>query len=92
MTFKTAGEAPQEYNGDGTGLPMKWYNLHEGACPKCGDMLISFEHLDLFKCTCGFKISASRMREILDSMDEDDGGGSIARGYMFGDYQDEPPF
>jgi len=92
MAFKTAGEDPEQYNGDGTGLALCWANLRDGCCPRCCEELISFDHLDLFKCTCGFKIRKDRMNEILDSMDEDDEGDSIGRGFMFGNYHDEPPF
>lgn len=100
MTFKTAGDDdrfkpaggdPQNSAlPDSAGLPLRWKNLREGGCPKCGDELIEFKHIRMMKCTCGFKISEHRMSEILNKMDDDD--DFHGQGFGFSNYHDDPPF
>lgn len=47
---------------------MNWSKLKENKCPKCGhDLIVGLEQTTggLILCTCGFKISPKRMREIV---------------------------
>lgn len=67
------------------GLPLSWHALEEDCCPKCLDPMAYFEDIDLWKCTCGFKISDTRKREI-------EAGTTGVRSFSLGDYHDEPPF
>lgn len=90
MALQEAGKGKGDNNNDG--LPLHWYNLKEGCCPKCGDVLISFDHLDLFKCTCGFKISRTRMEQILSDMEEQGDEDSFYNGFLLSPYDSDAPF
>jgi len=51
---------------------MKWGNLKENKCPKCGeDLCQSTIKKDVFECangiSCGFSISTKRFSEIVNS-------------------------
>jgi hypothetical protein len=63
----------------------QWKNLDDDCCPACSDMLFYFEHIDLWKCGCGFKISKYRKQEI--TTNENRSGG-----FYLGNYHDETPF
>lgn len=82
MAFEETG-SEQEYNDSG-GLPKRWDALDGDCCPKCLDPLVYFEHIELWKCTCGFKISNKRKREIVKIMRSGTFG--------YGNYDDESPF
>jgi len=90
MAFQTAGEDRQE-SEEGSGLPKRWENLTDKCCPACSEPLIEFEHLNLWKCTCGFKIGAYKLDQIVADLERgEEFGGS--RGYGFSEYQDDQPF
>lgn len=90
MAFKTAGgDTPEKSKYDG--LPSAWENLASNCCPKCGEALSLFEHVSLYKCGCGFKISTSRFEEIRAKYTGADSFGENS-GYRYGNYHDEPPF
>lgn len=49
---------------------MNWWNLKKNRCPACGgDLIIGMEQTTggLIYCSCGFKISPKRMKEIVTS-------------------------
>lgn len=86
MSFKTAGNDDDAPLGSRpTGIELDWSKLEQGGCPRCGDELVHFAHVDLWKCTCGFKISAARAREIVSDR-------QYARGFRYGNYDQETPF
>ena len=86
MSFKEAGKSDDAPLGSHeTGIELDWDLLSQGGCPKCGAELVQFHHVDLWKCVCGFKISTSRAREIVDSR-------QYGRGFRYGNYDEEPPF
>lgn len=86
MSFKVAGGANDAPRGsDASGIDFDWSLLKQGGCPKCGDELVHFTHVDLWKCVCGFKISSARAREI--TADRNHG-----RGFNYGNYDQESPF
>lgn len=89
MAFKTAGDGQNDpQSGRET---AKWSNLLEGCCPQCGEELVDFKHINLYKCRCGFKIGYERMRQLLDNLsDEEDSFPSS--GFAIGSYDDEEPF
>lgn len=87
MAFKTAGDSSGVPENSGQGLPLSWNNLRDGCCPKCGDELVSFDHLDLFKCVCGFKITAKRMNEILNAQED-----RVYNGFGVSPYDWDNPF
>lgn len=89
MAFKTAGDEQNGPSGNSNGFV--WRNLNEGCCPSCGEELVDFKHLNLYKCRCGFKIGYERMRQMLDNLsDEEDSFPSS--GFAIGSYDDEEPF
>jgi hypothetical protein len=78
------------------GLPMIWSNLSDDCCPKCGEALRAFEHLNLYKCPCGFKISSYKLEHIkLDLENQEDerrqNPGAVS-GWGYSGYYDDPPF
>lgn len=90
MAFKTAGgDAPEKNKYDG--LPMAWENIESSCCPKCGEALTYFDHLYMWKCFCGFKISSGKFEEIRQKYTGADSFGENS-GYRYGNYHDEPPF
>lgn len=89
MAFTEAGREAEKEKFDG--LPMAWENLDAKCCPRCGEPLTLFEHLMLWKCTCGFKISHSKFNEITYKLRDGDFYGDNS-GYRYGRYYDEPPF
>lgn len=89
MAFETAGENNNDDKYDG--IPFAWENLESKCCPRCGEALTLFEHIMMWKCGCGFKISSFKFHEIVDKI-RDRGEFGLSRGYGFGGYQDEPPF
>lgn len=49
---------------------MKWKNLKDGRCPKCGAMLAQQKNALILSCSdarCTFRISEQRLLEILKS-------------------------
>lgn len=90
MAFKESGGEPEQ-SDNASGLPMRWKNLQDGACPRCAEALVLFEHLDLWKCGCGFKIGAYRMQEIAAEIDDKAENGR-SYGYGFSRFEDDPPF
>ena len=88
MAFKEAGSTG--HKPENTGLPKNWDRLEDQECPICADELVYFNHLDMWKCACGFKISDTRMREIVKSIDERD--TYCSQGWRVGDWYDEGPF
>ena len=44
---------------------MKWFNLKQNKCPKCSEDLADKLEGNIFRCTCGFVISAKRFKEII---------------------------
>jgi len=44
---------------------LKWGNLKQNRCPKCGSDL-SYDEQNA-SCKCGFKISLTRMNEIVQN-------------------------
>jgi len=47
---------------------MKWNNLKENKCPQCNkDLSDKFDGV-FFNCSCGFKISASKYKQIITNM------------------------
>lgn len=86
MSFRTAGSDDDAPIGSRAGgIEMDWSKLKQGGCPRCGDELVHFSHLDLWKCTCGFKIGSDRAREIASDRQYSDG-------FRIGNYDDESPF
>lgn len=85
MAFKESGSTGDNQKG---GIKMNWDRLEDYGCPMCGDDLKHFEHIDLWKCICGFKISNNRLVEIISSIDEQD----YNSGFRYGGYTDESPF
>lgn len=90
MSFQTAGKGEGGHEKSEKASFLTWENLKEGFCPKCGDDLKDFSHLELWKCFCGFKISYFRMKEILDKMDGDE--DYFWNGFGYSAYDWEPPF
>ena len=69
------------------GLNFKWYLAAQERCPICCDDLVYFNHVGLWKCPCGVKISNHSI-EVLKSLKKDDFDGRL----FFGNYEDETPF
>lgn len=48
---------------------MKWVNLKQNKCPKCGADLATAYIPDtrIFECSCGFKIRELRFSQIVNS-------------------------
>ena len=49
---------------------MKWKNLKDGRCPKCGSMLAQQANSRTLACSgskCGYYISEQRMHEIISA-------------------------
>lgn len=86
MVFTETKDKQCNPSGNTDGLPLQWDALASDACPRCREDLIEFEHVDLWKCACGFKISIYKKERIVAKID------SVANGYMFGNYEDENPF
>ncbi len=84
MAFKEAGK---ENNKKGP-LEMTWSNLEDGKCPICSEDLNYFDHIELWKCGCGFKISKYKFEKITSDIAMND----YANGFCYGDYWDESPF
>lgn len=91
MSFQEAGSNSDQNSKESSGLPKYWENLTENCCPICSDTLSLFEHVNLWKCGCGFKISRSKRDEIVGDIQY---GRFIPsnNGYRYGKYHDEPPF
>lgn len=89
MAFQTAGGDPGKEKYDG--LPMAWENIEHKCCPRCGDELTYFDHIFMWKCFCGFKISSGKFEEIRSRLNGADTFGENS-GYRFGNYHDESPF
>lgn len=89
MAFQSADEDQNKEKYDG--IPMAWENLEHKCCPRCGDELSLFEHISMWKCFCGFKISVTKFNEIKYKIEDGDTFGDNS-GYRFGRYHDEPPF
>jgi len=89
MAFK---ESNEDRSGDqqNSGLPKRWELLSADQCPICSDDLVEFDHLSLWKCRCGFKISDYKKTEIQTRIEEREDGGSGGWGYN--DYQSDSPF
>lgn len=53
---------------------MDWSNLTINKCPKCSKDLAEAKfpdaHLNTFECSCGFRISEKRYKEIVTSMEK----------------------
>lgn len=47
---------------------MYWDNLKTLNCPKCEKDLERNEHNNTFKCECGFIITESKLRNIVNKM------------------------
>lgn len=92
MAFKESGSTNGVHENKNDGLPLRWQHLRDGCCPKCGEMLIQFEHKSLLKCTCGFKITESRVHEIINNMDQEEDERRGFNGFGYSDYRDDPPF
>ncbi len=90
MAFETAGQDnnKEKYSG----IPFSWDNLEHKCCPRCGDELVAFDHLKLWKCFCGFNISYHKRDEIVANMLGQGDVYGFSNGYGFGNYQDHPPF
>lgn len=88
MSFQPAGENRQ-HDPDGKGLPKHWDALESDCCALCREPMTLFDHVDMWKCLCGFKITDYRKREIEESIREQD---TMTGGYMIGNYMDEDPF
>lgn len=88
MSFQEAGKINSSKN-DGP-LNMNWSRLQEYMCPmcECEDLLTYFDHIELWKCGCGFKISKYKFEKITSDLDEND----YVHGFCYGDYTDETPF
>lgn len=67
------------------GLPLAWYALEGDCCPRCLLPMALFEDIQLWKCTCGFKIGDERKNDI-------ESGTSGRSSFGLGNYEDEPPF
>lgn len=89
MSFQEAGAGNDRFKEAGAQVEstqnVQWKNLQDDCCPFCSDILFYFEHLSLWKCGCGFKISKYRKEEITT----DD---NRSCGFSFGNYHDETPF
>lgn len=85
--FKKAGGAEQGFASDG--LPSHWSNLKDGKCPKCGEMLEEFRHVQKLKCKCGFSISEYRASELLKEMEQ---GEVKYSSFTYAEYDEDPPF
>ena len=54
---------------------MRWSNLKENGCPKCGSELLELENDESFICesaTCDFKITRQKRDELLEAGDDDE--------------------
>lgn len=70
---------------------MNWQNLRADCCPRCGDPLSLFDHVSLYKCLCGFKITPYKLENIKMRMEEEEETG-FSSGWGFSRYEDDPPF
>lgn len=84
MAFSEAGKPAEKK--DGKGIPKRWEMLIDDQCPMCTDDLELFEHLELWKCGCGFKISCYKKQNIEGDIEGDNSGFSL------GNWHDEQPF
>lgn len=93
MAFQEAGSpAPDDPSSTGAasrGLAFDWSLLKQDGCPRCGDELVEFPHIELWKCTCGFKIRTVRKNEIAA---ESGHYGARRCGFSLGLYDQESPF
>lgn len=89
MSFKTAGVLDEQNSETQKlrGLPRDWNNLSANCCPICHESLVLFEHLSLWKCLCGFKITCYRKQEIEGDIELKQNSG-----FGLGSYDDTPPF
>jgi ribosomal protein S27AE len=87
-TFTEAGKE-REQSTDTKGLPKDWDNLLSDECPLCGDELVEFEHIRMWKCGCGFKISTYKKEQITKSIEDEEWYGNS---FMYGNWHDESPF
>lgn len=87
MEFVEAGNRQPEKLPD----RWNWSNLCENGCPACGEELVEFEHLNLFKCACGFKISTYKKENLVEDIELGKTYGT-GRGFLLGNYQDDEPF
>lgn len=82
MAFKEIQDNEQIAGDKKTsGLNLDWMQLIGLFCPRCCDDLVLFDHLNMYKCRCGFKINTTRMNKI-----------NFSSGFYIGNYEDEPPF
>lgn len=89
MAFKAAGDGQNDPSDDSLGFV--WANLLVGCCPHCGEDLVDFKHINLYKCRCGFKIGYERMRQMLDNLGGEEDSFPPS-GFAIGEYDDESPF
>lgn len=83
MAFKEIQDKEQ-FAGDrknSQGLVLDWDQFSILCCPICNEELVMFDHLDMYKCRCGFKINIARI-----------GKKNFSRGFYIGNYTDETPF
>lgn len=87
MAFKEASPEMGEKLNTPPGIKLDWSQLSILCCPVCRDELVLFEHIDMYKCRCGFKINTSNLEKMSDLS-----GRNFSRGFCIGNYYDETPF
>lgn len=91
MAFKESGSSeasdPSPALAGIYGLTYDWELLRFNQCPRCESDLVEFEHIDLLKCTCGFKITGALVRAMRIT-----GFVALSRGFRIGNYDHETPF
>ncbi len=87
MAFKEVSPESGQKENNLPGIKLDWHQLSILCCPICRDDLVLFDHVDLYKCRCGFKINTSKAGEM--SMP---GEKNFSRGFLIGNYHDETPF
>ena len=53
-------------------MVMKWNNLQRNKCPQCGKDLYDALVDNMFKCPCGFVISLTKYKELVNKMVSED--------------------
>lgn len=65
--------------------------LFENTCPICEEELVLFEHINTYKCHCGFTITEEKKKEFQDRYIKQ-GTENFTSGFSMREFRDDPPF
>ena len=70
---------------------METQPLFENICPRCEEELVLFEHINTWKCHCGFTITEEKKKEFQEKF-MNHHTENFTTGFSMKDFQDDPPF